>query len=275
MIVIYHPQSPKLDKYNRFFEKLTKLVSNIEYLKIQYVETPDNFMIDSIYLKNPDSSHCIIFYHGNGGNISMRYEMIKFLYNYASVFIFDYRAYGRSSGEDIDLNCHALQTDSITAWNYVTQKLNYKPNKISLIGESLGCSLAIYVASEVSKTSDSDNYPYSVVLNSPFFSLESMTLTTFNKIGLNFIGYILSFFTSTEYKSSEWINYINYQTKIIIAHSIRDEVIPFTEATKLFNQLKNNHVNQDNIKFISITGTHNNLGLTDEYIYSLADLFNE
>lgn len=275
MIVIYHPHPPKIDKYNRFFDRIMKLVSEKNYAEVKYIETPDNFLLDSLYLKNPDSDKCIIFFHGNAGNISMRYEMIKFLYNYSSVFIFDYRAYGRSSGDDIDLSCNALQIDSVTIWNYVTFHLGYKPNKISLLGESLGCSLAIYLAAEVSKTHNNQNYPHALILNSPFYSLESMTVTIFNNIGLNLLGFFLSQITSTEYKSAEWINYVNYQTKIIIAHSPTDEVIPYTEANKLFSNLKKNHSNHENIKFITITGTHNNLGLTDEYIYSLAELFNE
>lgn len=275
MIVIYHPHEARIDKYTRFMEKLSNLVTKKEYVKNEFIKTADNFMLDTIYLVNPSSSYCIILFHGNAGNISMRYDIIKFLYNYASVFVFDYRAYGRSSGDDIDLNCQALQIDSIAVWNHVINKLEYKANQISLIGESLGCSMAVYIAAEVSKTHNADNYPHSIVLNSPFYSLESMTVSIFSKIGFDIIGYILSMAMSNEYRTAEWINYINYQTKIIIAHSPRDEVIPYNEAVKLFTEVKNNHQYISHVRFITVSGTHNNLGLTDEYIYALADLFNE
>jgi len=83
---------------------------------------------------------------------------------------------------------------------------------------------------------------------------------------------ILSPIIGREYPSDEMIKFINHQTKILIAHSPRDEIIPYDEGYRLYKSVSQSH---PGIQFINITGTHNNLGLTDQYIYSLADMFND
>jgi predicted esterase len=229
-------------------------------------------MLDTVFIKNPENDKCIIFFHGNAGNISMRFDMIKFLYNYASVLIFDYRSFGKSSGEISNLSSHGLIKDAEAIWEYTIKKLNFKANNISFFGESLGCSIAIYLTAKLSNEFKSENYPHSLILNSPFYSLKSMIKIMFDKIKIGFAGKIVSLFFGREYMSNEWIKMVNHRTKIIIAHSPRDEIVPYSEGLNLYNQISKAHVNS---KFINITGTHNNLGLTDNYIYTLADLFNE
>jgi hypothetical protein len=98
--------------------------------------------------------------------------------------------------------------------------------------------------------------------------IESM----FEKLNIPIMGSLISLLMGNEYQSDEWIQYINYNTKILISHSPGDEIIPYKEGKKLFDLISKTH---HQVKFINIAGTHNNLGLTDNYIYSLSDLFYE
>ena len=271
-ITLYRPSPAIPDKYDKFYQKLLQLTGSNDLISNAIVKTSDDILLDTIYIKNPNSDICIIFFHGNAGNLAMRFDMLKFLYNFCSVLIFDYRSYGKSTGNNANLCCYNLQCDAKAIWNYATQNLKIKPNNISLFGESLGCSIAISLASDLSKTFNHANYPHSLILNSPFYSLSSMVEIIFDKINMGFISNFLTFFINSEYRSDEWIQYMNYHTKILIAHSPRDEVIPYKEGWKLYESIANSHTN---IKFINITGTHNNLGLTDKYIYTLANLFQE
>lgn len=271
-VMLYHPTPALPEKYNKFYQKLLLLTESKNFVTNLFVRTPDNKLLDTIYIKNPDSSKCIIFFHGNAGNISMRFDMIKFLYNYASIIIFDYRSFGRSTGESTNLSSTTLDIDADTIWNFAIKKLNIRATNICLLGESLGCSVAIHLAATLSKKMDPNFYPHSLILNAPFYSLSSMIEIMFEKIGISICGKIFSIFIGREYQSDEWIKYINHQTKIIIAHSPRDEVVPYKEGWNLYNSIKDSH---KNAKFLNITGTHNNLGLTDNYIYALADLFND
>jgi hypothetical protein len=272
IILLYHPTPATFDKYDRFYQKLVQLTDSKDLITNSIVKTSDNILLDTVYIKNPNSDLCIIFFHGNAGNLAMRFDMIKFLYNFCSVLIFDYRSYGKSTGDSIKLCCYNLQKDAQAIWNHTTQTLKIKPNNISLFGESLGCSIAISLASDLSKTMNHTNYPHSLILNSPFYSLASMIEIIFDKINIGFVGNFLTLFMGSEYKSNEWIQYMNHSTKILIAHSLRDEVIPYKEGLKLYESIANSHTN---VKFINIMGTHNNLGLTDNYIYTLSDLYQE
>jgi predicted esterase len=270
--LLYYPMPALTEKYDRFYHKLSQLAESKNHVINNFVKTPDGILLDTVYVKNTDATKCIIFFHGNAGNMSMRFDMIKFLYNFASVLIFDYRSFGRSTGDSTGLCADGLNTDAETIWHYAVNKLNIKANNISLFGESLGCAIAINLAVELSKNFNNEYYPHSLILNCPFYSLASMIELMFQKINIGLIGKIISLFLGRDYPSNKIISFINHRTKIIIAHSPRDEIIPYREGYHLYNLISKSH---PNVKFITITGTHHNLGLTDNYIYALADLFND
>lgn len=268
--MIYNPLKASEDKYNKFYQKIYKLAESDDHVINTFVKTSDNISLDTLYLKNSDSDICVIFFHGNAGNLAMRYDMIKFIYNFASVLVFDYRSYGKSDGSLLFISDNNLQLDGDTIWAYATTTLKYPPNKISLFGESLGCSIVLSLGAKLSKTLNPILYPHSIVLNAPFYSLESMIRVVFDKLRIGFIGYVLSTLYGTEYKSDTQIQYINHITKIIIAHSPRDEIVPYKESQKLYQLIVGTH---PKTKFVNISGTHNNLYLTDTYIYALSDLY--
>lgn len=271
-VMLYYPMPANNDKYRRFYRKLLHLTETKNHITNFRIKTVDDILLDSIYIQNPDSKKCIIFFHGNAGNISMRFDMIKFLYNYCSIILFDYRSYGRSTGLSSDLSEMTLYLDAKAIWNHATQVLKLQPSSISLFGESLGCAVAIKLAYELSKTQDPLNYPHSLILNSPFYSLATMIDTIFAKINLLPVGKMISTFYGSEYQSQDLIKYLNHYTKIMIAHSMRDEIVPFNQGKKLFDEISKTHTW---VKFVTITGTHNNLGLTDNYIYHLAEILND
>lgn len=268
--LLYFPAPADFDKYQDFYHKLLHLTTEKSIIN-DTVRTPDNIELDTFYLANPSSPKCIIYFHGNAGNISNRYDMIKFLYNFSSVIIFDYRSYGKSTGNLINLSAASLNIDAETIWNYATMSLNIKPANISFLGESLGCAVAIALAAKLSKQLDDNFYPHAIILNSPFYSLKSMINDISVKLSVPYIGDFLSCIFGREYQSDELISYINYRISIIIAHSQSDEVIPYSQAQDLYEQL----TLHPKSKFITISGTHNAPSFTNTYLYSIADLFNE
>jgi hypothetical protein len=271
-MILYRPISITGDKYQNFYSKLSNyLVSQNDLIENVSIRTPDDFSLDTLHVKNPNTDICIIYLHGNEGNLTMRYDMIKFLYNFGSVFIFDYRSYGKSTGSIADLSCEGLCNDAQYIWEYVTSTLNYHPNKVTLFGESLGCSIAIKLASDLSKTFNDNLYPNSLILNAPFSALSSIICHFLKKIGIILPESLLSLI-ETEYNSIEWIRYVSYATKIIIAHSPNDEMIPYSDAQKLYSAISSDH---PNVKFINISGTHNRIGLTNNYVYSVSDILQE
>ena len=63
------------------------------------VDTADGETIAAWFLRHPDPRAEIIFWHGNGGNLSLWLEVLVGMYRQGlSVLAFDYRGYGESSG---------------------------------------------------------------------------------------------------------------------------------------------------------------------------------
>lgn len=270
-LLLYHPIAPNPIKYQNFYLKISNLIDSEDNHQNFTIPTSDGIYLDTCYIKNPNSDMCIIFFHGETGNISMMFNMVKFLYSFGSIVIFDYRTYGKSTGYITDVSSNGFNNDANAIWDYVRNKLKYPADRISLFGESLGCSIVIKLASQISKTFNKLSYPHSIILNSPFYSLSSLFNTKSKNLDIDFLNPFINLI-ETEYDSSECIKYINHFTKIIIAHSLDNETIPYSEGIKLFDSIVTHH---PNVKFINITGKHDQLGLTDDYIYSVSDILQE
>ena len=86
----------------------------------------------------------LLWCHGNAGNVSHRLENIQQLYQRGiSVFIFDYRGYGRSSGMPSETG---LYQDALASYDYLIQERQISPERLIIFGRSLGSGVAGEVA---------------------------------------------------------------------------------------------------------------------------------
>jgi len=75
----------------------------------------------------------MLWFHGNAGNITMRYDLIRLLINMPiRVFIIDYRGYGKSEGTPTE---EGLYRDAQAAWDYLTVERKTSPDRIVIFGE--------------------------------------------------------------------------------------------------------------------------------------------
>src|SRR6476646_8452633 len=82
------------------------------------------------------SDMVLLWFHGNAGNISHRYDMIRSLMELpVQVFIIDYRGYGKSEGKPSE---RGLYLDARGAWDYLVNERRIAPEKIVIFGKSLG-----------------------------------------------------------------------------------------------------------------------------------------
>ena len=88
----------------------------------------------------------VIFYlHGNGANVGATVSQSQRFHQLGlSVFVFDYRGYGRSQG-GFPTEAQVYE-DTQAAWNYLTQARQIPPQQIFLYGHSLGGAIAIDLA---------------------------------------------------------------------------------------------------------------------------------
>ena len=64
-----------------------------------YFKTKDNVELNAWFIPVEGAKKTLLFFHGNGGNISHRLDSLKIFHELGlSVFIIDYRGYGQSQG---------------------------------------------------------------------------------------------------------------------------------------------------------------------------------
>lgn len=88
----------------------------------------------------------VIHCHGNGGNITGHFEHVKWLPGCGwNVFCFDYRGYGMSSGR---VTRAGTIEDGKAAVAYVQARGDVDPERIVLLGQSLGGAVGIVVTAQ-------------------------------------------------------------------------------------------------------------------------------
>jgi fermentation-respiration switch protein FrsA (DUF1100 family) len=100
--------------------------------------------LHGILLRQPGSNKVVIYHHGNAGNLASRKEAyIAIGLAGASVFGYDYRGYGKSSGVP---TLQGILDDGLAAFDFVHSQLKFAQSDIINYGESLGGGPACYVS---------------------------------------------------------------------------------------------------------------------------------
>ena len=182
-----------------------------------YLETPDHVRLHGWYFPGNASRPVILFCHGNAGNISHRLDNVRRLVDHdLSVFLFDYRGYGKSTGNPSE---KGIYTDGLAAYDYLLHKKRLPPEKIVLFGRSLGAAVATEIALR--------RRARSLILESAFTSTRDMarTIPLFK---------LLSPFLPSHFNTLEKLSGITLPKLFI--HGTRDEIVPFSLGRRLFER---------------------------------------
>lgn len=185
-----------------------------------YFKNSNGDNLNAWFFQNPENKNApvVLFSHGNGGNISHRLHLIKALMDAgASVFIFDYRAYGRSSGSK---NLQGVNDDAEAAFNYLVQTRKIPIDRIVLYGESIGGGPACELARR--------NQVGGLILDSTFTSLLH--------VGKKKVG-VLNIYPDFLLPNPAFDNRAVIAGKhppLLIIHGQKDELIPVSEANENF-----------------------------------------
>jgi fermentation-respiration switch protein FrsA (DUF1100 family) len=160
----------------------------------------------------------IIFFHGNGGNItSVGWMGQRFAKNGFNILLFDYRGYGASEG--VAAGESNLYADGDAAVAFVTNEKGIHPDQIVLYGQSLGTAIVTDVASRGKFGA--------VVLESGFSSSSSVAASA-----LPWLPRWLHFIGRNRFESARKLATV--KSPILIAHGDPDRTIPTAEAHLLF-----------------------------------------
>lgn len=180
-----------------------------------YFVTDDHLRLHGWFFPLGGNRRVVLFNHGNAGNISHRLENIRQLLDHGlSVFIFDYRGYGKSEGTPSEAG---LYRDGIAAYDFLVREKEIQPGNIVLFGRSLGAAVAVHVALH--------REVRAVILESAFTSTRGMA----KAIPL-FLP--VSFLLPARYNSLEKVPQIRVPKLFI--HGRNDEIVPHSMGRKLF-----------------------------------------
>jgi fermentation-respiration switch protein FrsA (DUF1100 family) len=157
-----------------------------------------------------------LWFHGNAGNIGHRLDNLSILRDRlgVSVFLFDYRGYGLSEGQ---VSEDGTYLDAEAALAYLRSRQDVDRGKIVFFGRSLGCAVAVDLASR--------RRPHGLILESPFTSISDMAKRTVPLIPL---GALLR----TKFDSLSKIDGIS--APLLILHGDRDEMVPIELGQQLY-----------------------------------------
>jgi len=203
----------------------------------------DGVNLSGWFVPARNSKGVILVLHGNGENISTGLTFIDYFNRKLglSVFIIDYRGYGKSEGRP---NEKGTYLDARAAWEYLTGYKKIRPQDIIVFGRSLGGPIAAWLAKEVKARA--------LILDSTFTSIKD--------IAAELHPYLLvRKFFKFDYPTIDYLK--GAGIPVLIIHSSEDDYIPFSHAIKLYNAANEPR------QFLEIKGKHDDNYIKSEEIY--------
>lgn len=192
------PKDQRLD-YSDYFEEL-------------YLNPEGDIKLHALYFpaKNPKG---IVFYlHGTRGHLAKSGSVAPmFLTRDFSVFMYDYRSYGKSNGSPTQVN---MYSDALMAFDFVMNQ--YAPERIVVYGHSLGTGIASYLASQRAANA--------TILDAPYLSVKHEAQRRYSVLPM---GLLIKY----PFRNDLWLT--QKKNPIYIIHGSNDEEIPVSSGLTL------------------------------------------
>lgn len=203
----------------------------LPYEKTRF-RTSDNVELDGWFIPAVQPRGTVLFLHGNAGNISHRLDLMQMFHELGyNALIFDFRGYGASSGTPSEQGTYR---DAEAAWVYLARQKHIPPCRIALVGESLGGSIAAWLAAH--------RKPAALVIASSFTSIPDLAQHLYPHLPARWLAHI-------HYETREYLRRVN--SPVLIAHSPADEIIPYEHGRALFAAANPPR------QFLELAGKHN------------------
>lgn len=205
--------------------------------------TGDGVAINGWFVPAANPRGTLLFFHGNAGNLSNRIDSIAIFHSLRlSVFIIDYRGYGKSEGKP---TIPGVGLDARAAWKWLTEEKKIPAERIVVFGRSLGGAVAMELMREA--------VPRALILESTFSSLPEM-------VRIDFLSPVARFLIGDVWNSARAARALTVPTLCI--HSPDDEIVPYKLGKRLYEA-----VGSDDKSFFEIRGDHNEGFLTSYDAY--------
>lgn len=207
-----------------------------------FLDAEDGVRLHGWFVPAEAARGVLLFFHGNAGNITHRLDSIALFHRLGlSVFIVDYRGYGKSEGRPTEQGTYR---DARAAWRYLTGIRGIDPARIVIFGRSLGAAMASKLATETSAAgliveSAFTSVPDMAARHYPYLPVRKLTRFRYDTLG--------------HVKASS--------IPILVVHSENDEIAPFAMGRTLFENAS------EPKSFLALNGGHNEAVLVSTSVY--------
>lgn len=171
------------------------------------------------YVESPETPAVLLWCHGNAGNIINRLDNLRELYHLGlSVFLFDYRGYGRSEGRPSE---EGLYQDGFGAYEYLTRARRVRPERLILFGRSLGAAVAGELAARKPAAG--------LILESCFPSVEALAK-------FHYLGLPVHRLLGAKFRLIDRLPHISLP--LLVVHGDRDDLVPLQLGQQVFEAAK-------------------------------------
>lgn len=184
-----------------------------------WFQSADGVKLFGWYVEARADAGVLLWCHGNAGTIINRLENLRELYRLGlSVFLFDYRGYGRSQGTPTE---DGLYQDAVGAYDYLTRVRQIRPERIVVFGRSLGAAVATELVSMKPAAG--------LILESPFPSIAAVAKYHYGGIPVHWL-------LGAEFNLLGRLPHLSLPTLVI--HGDRDDIIPIELGRQVFEMAK-------------------------------------
>lgn len=211
----------------------TPASADLEFSDLR-IPTADGETLHGWWLPHPAPRAQVIYWHGNGGNLSLWLPVLAGLRGHGfSVMAVDYRGYGDSTGRPSE---SAIYRDADTVTAYFAQHLKRAGVPVVSWGRSLGCAVASHAAREGAFNA--------LILESPFPDVRTL-------LRGNPVMFALSLFSNYRFSSADHLQ--TYTGPLLVIHGDADSIIPFRNGQQVFERA----ASRDKV-FVALSGADHN-----------------
>ena len=207
---VYHP--------HRWEEGNWSATSGVP-LEDVWFQAADGTKLFGWYAESSATPAVLLWCHGNAGNMTHRLDNLRALYRLGlSVFLFDYRGYGKSQGRPSEAG---LYQDALGAYDYLTRGRRIRPERVVLFGRSLGGAVAGELATQ--------RPAMGLQLESCFPSIEAVARH-------HYLGLPLHWLLGAAFRLEDRLPQLSLPKLFI--HGDRDDIIPIELGRQAFAAAK-------------------------------------
>lgn len=182
------------------------------------IETGDGEQLRAWHLHKADAVAQVVYFHGNGGNLSVWTDVLAGIANHGyEVIAVDYRGFGLSTGAPTE---QGLYRDVDATLAVVFGKLRRPELPLIYWGRSIGTVMAAYAANR--------RAPDGVILEAGFPNARSIFESSP-------VMMALTLFATYRFPTAEWMRGVT--APALVLHGDQDSVIPYDLGQRLYESL--------------------------------------